>query len=175
MDSEIKLPDKQYQVIYADPAWRYEFSMVKSDSIENHYPTMSLEEIKNLKVGGIAADNCVLFLWATAPKLVEALEVMQSWGFKYRTNLVWDKESIGMGYWFRNQHEILLVGIRGKISPPSQKERISSIFREKRGKHSKKPDMIREYIQSWYKNLSKIELFARERYDGWDAWGNEVV
>ena len=174
MSENIELPDKKYQVIYADCPWRYDFSLDNSDKIENHYPTMSLEEIKALKVKDIADINCVLFMWATAPKLVEAIEVMESWGFKYKTCLIWDKELIGLGYWFRSQHELLLVGVKGKISPPEQHKRISSVFKEKKGKHSKKPDTIRNFIADWYKDYSKIELFARGRYEGWDVWGNEV-
>ena len=170
----MELPKNKYQVIYADPAWRYDYSISNSRKIENQYPTMDLNDIKELKVNDIADENCVLFLWATSPKLTEALEVMQSWGFNYRTCLIWDKEVIGMGYWFRNQHELLLVGTKGKISPPNPKERISSIFKEKRGKHSKKPDRIRELIAEWYKSSLKIALFARQRYEGWDSWGNEL-
>lgn len=98
---------KKYEVIYADPPWRYDFSKSNSREIENQYPTMSVDEICSLKVP--TADNAVLYLWATAPKLLEALRVMDAWGFEYKTNAVWDKQIIGMGYWFRGQHELLLV------------------------------------------------------------------
>jgi len=91
---------KKYQIIYADPPWRYDFSPSKSRDIENHYPTMELEDIKNLKVP--ADKNCVLYLWTTAPKVEEAIEVMKSWGFKYRTCLSWDKKIIGMGRWLQS-------------------------------------------------------------------------
>ena len=80
----------------------------------NHYPTMSLEEIKALDVAAIAADDCVLFLWATAPMLPQALEVMAAWGFAYETQFVWVKDRVGTGYWFRNRHELLLVGVKGE-------------------------------------------------------------
>lgn len=163
---------KKYQIIYADPPWRYNFSKSNSREIENQYKTMSLEDIKGLDIP--SENNSVLYLWATAPKLIEALEVMKSWGFEYKTQLAWDKEIIGMGYWFRGQHELLLVGVRGKFSPPEQGLRISSVYREKRGKHSVKPDRIREYISEWYPDKVKIELFARQKTDGWDVWGNEV-
>src|SRR3990170_4080212 len=99
---------KQYDIIYADPPWRYEHPISNSRRIENQYPTMSLNEIKALNIP--TKDNSVLFLWATAPKLEESLEVVKAWGFTYRTHLIWDKRTIGMGYWFRNQHELLLVG-----------------------------------------------------------------
>lgn len=133
---------------------------------------MELQEIKNLQIP--SDKNCVLYLWATAPKLEEAIEVMNSWGFKYRTCLSWDKKMIGMGRWFRNQHELLLVGLKGSIPTPLPKQRISSVYQEKRTKHSKKPNYIRDKIKEWYPHLPKIELFAREKYEGWDSWGNEV-
>ena len=163
---------KKYQIIYADPPWRYDFSPSKSRDIENHYPTMLLADIKALQVP--SDDNCVLYLWVTAPKVEEGLEVMNSWGFKYRTCLSWDKKIIGMGRWFRNQHELLFVGLKGQIHTPLPAQRISSVYYEKRTKHSKKPDYIRNKIAEWYPDLSKVELFARQKTEGWDVWGNEV-
>lgn len=163
---------KKYQIIYADPPWRYNFSKKTVDSIEAHYPTMSLEEIKNLNIP--AEDNSVLYLWATAPKILEALGVMESWGFTYKTQAIWDKGGLGLGYWFRGQHEILLVGTKGKFSPPFNKLRVGSVFRIDKGKHSKKPNKIRELIDLWYPECSKLELFAREKVEGWSVWGNEV-
>src|SRR5208282_644580 len=130
-----------YSVIYADPPWRYDFSKSGSRKIENQYPTMAVEEICALTIP--AADNAVLYLWATAPKLLWALAVMKAWGFTYKTQAVWDKEIAGMGYWFRGQHEILLVGTKGRFSPPPQAERVSSVIRERRSKHSKKPAGVR--------------------------------
>ena len=162
----------KYQIIYADPPWRYDFSPSGSRKIENQYPTMSVDEICALDVP--SEDNAVLYLWATAPKLLEALQVMKSWGFTYKTQAVWDKEILGMGYWFRGRHEILLVGTRGKFSPPRPQLRVGSVIRKRRSKHSKKPVEIRALIAKWYPEESKIELFARERADGWGAWGNEV-
>jgi N6-adenosine-specific RNA methylase IME4 len=164
--------NKKYEVIYADPPWRYDFSTTKNRDIENKYPTMSVDEICNLEVP--RDDNSVLYLWATAPKLLEALKVMDSWGFTYKTHLIWDKEIIGMGYWFRGQHELLLIGTRGKFSPPTPSERISSLMREKRTKHSKKPNVIRDYIAKWFPACAKLEMFAREKFPGWDSWGNEI-
>jgi len=172
---------KKYQIIYADPPWRYDFSKDSADKIENHYQTMSLEEIKNLNVP--SDDNSVLYLWATAPKLLEALEVMRAWGFKYKTQAVWDKAWIGMGYWFRGQHEILLVGTKGKFSPPTPKHRVSSVYKEQRTTHSKKPSFFRQMISAAFPEESKLEMFARkptgqlfedESFKGWDVWGNEV-
>jgi len=168
----LELPNKKYQIIYADPPWLYEFSSTDSRKIENQYDTMSIDDIKNISIH--TDDNCALFLWATSPKLVEALEVMKSWGFEYKTHMIWDKSIIGMGYWFRGQHELLLIGTRGNISPPAESKRISSVFVRRRTKHSRKPDEIRKIIEEWYPNKTKIELFARQRFEGWDAWGNET-
>jgi len=163
---------KKYEVIYADPPWRYSFSKSNSRKIENQYPTMTLKEICELDVP--SADNSVLYLWTTAPKLLEGIQVMKSWGFTYKSQAVWDKEAMGMGYWFRGQHEILLVGTKGKFSPPPSDVRKSSVFRYKRTKHSKKPNEIRDFIDTWFPDKSKLEMFARISHDGWDSWGNEI-
>ena len=164
---------KKYQIIYADPPWKYDFCKDNTDRIEGHYPTMSNDEICSLKIP--TTDNAVLYLWATAPKLLEALEVMVAWRFKYKTQAIWDKDWIGMGYWFRGQHEILLVGTKGKFSPPSTKYRKPSVYKERRTQHSKKPLYFKDLIaQSFPHNCNKLELFAREKTEGWDVWGNEV-
>ena len=164
---------KKYQIIYADPPWRYDFCKDNADKVEVHYPTMTLQHICALKIP--SEDNAVLYLWATAPKLLEALEVMKAWGFNYKTSAIWDKGWIGMGYWFRGQHELLLVGIKGKFSPPIPILRESSVYREKKNKHSKKPQYFRELIDKQFPDKTKLELFARQRNIGWDAWGNEVA
>lgn len=165
-------PDKVYPVLYADPPWRYDFSKSASRKIENQYPTMSIEDIALLPVP--AAANAVLFLWATAPKLQEALQVMAAWRFTYKSNAIWDKEIIGMGYWFRGQHELLLVGTKGKFSPPQPSSRHSSIFHARRTRHSAKPEVVRQHIEIMFPLLPKVELFAREPHIGWDVWGNEI-
>lgn len=162
----------KYGVIYADPPWRYGFSKSDSRKIENQYPTMSVEEICALSV---PSDNdCVLYLWATAPKLPEAIKVMEAWGFDYKSCAVWDKEILGMGYWFRGQHELLLVGVKGHVSPPVAEKRTSSVYRYRRDRHSKKPDAIRDFIADWFPGCAKLEMFCRYPAQGWDVWGNEV-
>ena len=168
---------KEYEVFYADPPWRYDtFSTTNDRAIENHYPTMHLSEVKKLLKTLMLqpAKESILYLWATAPKLQEALEVMKAWGFEYRSCAVWDKMKLGMGYWFRIDHELLLVGKIGRFRSPKAQARVSSVFRKRRTEHSKKPDLIRTLISEWYPDKSKIELFARERFEGWDAWGNEA-
>jgi N6-adenosine-specific RNA methylase IME4 len=165
---------QRYPVVYADPPWRYEHIETESRAIENQYPTMSLDEIKALPVTAIATDDAVLFLWATSPKLAEALEVMSAWGWTYRTCMVWDKEIIGMGYYARQQHELLLIGTRGSPPPPEPSSRPPSVFRERRGEHSAKPDHYYDLIESMYPDWPRVELFARRPRTGWQQWGNQV-
>lgn len=133
---------------------------------------MKLQEICDMDIP--SDDNSALYLWTTSPKLLEGIKVMESWGFTYKSQAVWDKERVGMGYWFRGQHEILLVGTKGKFSPPPSGLRTASVYRYKRGKHSKKPDEIRNLISSWYPDLDRLELFCRFPAEGWDAFGNEI-
>lgn len=167
-----ELPKGVYEVILADPPWRYQFSETQSREIENHYPTMDLENIKSLKVP--SADNAVLFLWATAPKLEEALEVLNAWGFTYKTCAVWDKERIGMGYWFRGQHELLLLGTKGTFPTPEPSARVSSVIHSVRERHSTKPEVVYEIIESMFPDRTYLEMFCREPRKGWEVWGNEV-
>lgn len=141
---------------------------------------MDLGLIKDLRkylkeIGILFAQNSVLYLWATAPKLLWAIEVMEAWGFTYKTNAVWDKQIMGMGYWFRGRHELVLVGTMGKFSPPEPSRRRSSIFHEKRMGHSVKPKSLQEHIEAAFPKARKIELFAREPRDGWMVWGDQVA
>jgi N6-adenosine-specific RNA methylase IME4 len=172
-DREVKPLIGKYDVILADPPWQYDFAETDNRKIENHYPTMSVEEIANLQIP--ADNNAVLFLWATAPKLREALLVMETWGFEYKTHAIWDKGKIGMGYWFRGQHELLLVGVKGKYSPPQPSDRNSSIIKAERTKHSEKPNEIYGIIEKMCPNGAYLELFARQQYsEKWSVWGNHV-
>lgn len=170
------LPTKQYGVIYADPEWKFEtFSENGMDrSADNHYPTSATDSIAARKVPEIAAKDSVLFLWATVPMIRDALKVMKAWGFEYKSQMVWVKDRVGTGYWFRNQHEILLVGTKGKIPAPAPGSQWSSVVEEPVGAHSEKPDIFYELIEEYFPNLPKIELNARRSRDGWDSWGNEA-
>ena len=170
------LPQKRFGVVYADPAWRFvPYSRETSGYLpDDHYPTMALDEIRALDVAGIAADDCALFLWATVPMLPQALEVMAAWGFVFKSGVPWIKDHAGMGYWFRNQCELLLVGTRGNIPAPAPGTQWSAIFAPVRG-HSRKPDQAYLIIESYFPNLSKIELFCRgPARPSWSAWGNEA-
>ncbi len=170
------LPQKRFGVIYADPEWEFKTrSEAGMDrAAENHYPTSTTEVIATRPVGKIAAEDCALFLWATVPMLPEALQVMGAWGFKYKSGMAWDKVEPGQGFWFRNQHELLLLGTRGNVPAPAFGTQWNSLIAERKRGHSEKPDWAYELIEAYFPNLPKIELNARTRRDGWDAWGFEA-
>ena len=166
---------KRYGVIYADPPWSFEPYSRETGmdrAADNHYPTMDLDAIKALQPP--AAKDCVLFLWATAPMLPEALDLMTAWGFTYRSHVVWIKDKLGTGYWFRNQHELLLVGVRGNVPAPAPGQQYPSIIEAKRLRHSAKPSHFAEIIEEMFPTLPRLEMFGRSRRAGWDVWGNEA-
>lgn len=170
---------KRFPIILADPAWDFDQGDCITENYlpDNHYPTMTIDEIAALPVSELATDAAVLFLWTTAAHLREAVRVMEeAWGFTYRSHAMWDKQDIPrLGYWFRNQHEVLLVGARGDMPSPLPRNRPPSIIRSPRRKHSQKPDDVYELIERMYpEDLPKIELFARTQRPGWDSWGNQA-
>lgn len=165
------LPKGIYEVIIADPPWKYQFAESSNREIENQYPTMELKDICNLKLPNIK--NSVLFLWVTSPKLEEGIEVLNSWGYTYKTSMVWVKNKIGMGYYARSRHEFLLIGVQGKIGVPEPEDRPNSVIEAPRTGHSKKPD-IYQMIEKMYPNRKYLEMFARNTRDNWDNWGNEI-
>lgn len=169
-----KLGHTVYGVIYADPPWKFEpWSANGMDrAADNHYDTMTTDSIKEMEIP--SADNAILFLWSTVPMLPAALDVMNAWGFTYKSNFVWVKDRVGTGYWNRNKHEMLLVGTKGNVPSPDPSERVDSVFEEVVGEHSAKPDAVRDMIRDAYPALPKIELFAREKHVGWHAHGNEL-
>lgn len=167
-----ELPKEKYNVIYADPPWRYEKAVSDSRAVENQYPTMEIGEICDLEVP--AGEHCVLFLWVTSPKLIEGLEVIRSWGFKYRSSAVWVKPQIGMGYYVRGQHEFLLISIKGEPKVPIPANRPNSVIHAPRTKHSKKPEEVYEMIERMYPHAKYFEMFARNEREGWSSWGNEI-
>lgn len=171
---QMELPKDKFSLIYIDPPWRYEFSKSDSREIENQYPTMTLDEIKNLPVSELAADDCVMLMWSTSPKLEEAMEVIKAYGFTYKTCAVWDKQSIGMGYYFRQQHELLLVATRGNPPTPDPSVRVGSMISAPRGKHSEKPKVVYYLLEQMFPNNKKVELFARTKREGWKVWGYEA-
>lgn len=160
-----------YDLVLADPPWRYEHCEANNREIENQYETLSLEEIG--RQSPEVKEDSILLLWATAPKLKEALWVMATWGFDYRSCAVWDKEVIGMGYWWRIQHELLLVGVKGNPGSTPESERVASVFREKRKGHSQKPEVVYEWIERAFPLAKKLEMYCRTPRKGWGIFGNE--
>lgn len=173
---------KKYNIIYADPPWRYYVYAKKENNrtAEHHYPTLSLDEIKNLPVNEIADENCLLFLWATFPTMMDAFKVIEAWGFQYKTTaFVWVKQNrksdslfMGLGFWTRANAEICLLATKGH--PKRFSKCVHQVVMTHVEKHSKKPDEVRKRIVELAGDLPRIELFARHKVDGWDAWGNEV-
>lgn len=172
----------KYQIIYADPPWSYNDKMSgHSFSLDHEYETQSKNWIANLPVGGVADDNSVLFMWAVSPQLPEALEVMKAWGFTYKTvAFCWSKVTVNgklvsnLGRWTMGNVELCLLGVKGKPNSLRIDRSIKQLVVAERTKHSKKPDEVRERITNLLGDLPRIELFAREKSEGWHVWGNEV-
>ena len=173
---------KKYNIIYADPPWQFKVYSSKGlgRSEESHYPTMSLEEIKRLPVGELAANDCALFMWTTVPLLQECFSIMKAWGFDYKTiAFVWIKQNKrtdslfwGMGYWTRANAELCMLATKGH--PKRQSARVHQVIISHIQEHSKKPEEARDRIVQLIGDLPRVELFARTKSDGWDVWGNEI-
>lgn len=150
--------------------------------VDAQYPTMKLEDIKKLPVDKISEDVSVLFLWATFPQLQEALEVIKAWGFKYKTlGFSWIKTNkngapfFGIGYYAKSNCEVCLMATKGKAHSLVKSNSVSSVILHPKTKHSQKPQEVRDRIISLFGiDATRIELFARQKTEGWDVWGNEV-
>lgn len=173
------MTSKKYNIIYADPPWQYARSKVQG-AAEKHYRTMSVDDICQLPIAEICGKDCILFMWATFPQLKEALQVIKAWGFTYKSvAFVWLKQNksgigwfYGLGFWTRGNAEICLLATKGQPKRKSAKVH-QFIISPLRG-HSQKPDEARDKIVELVGDLPRVELFAREKADGWDTWGNEV-
>jgi N6-adenosine-specific RNA methylase IME4 len=182
--SEILLPPKKYSIIYADPPWKYNSRANHKTRFRGgacgHYSLMSMEEIKQIPLSEIAEDNCVLFMWCTFPYLDKQIELFKHWGFRYTTvGFTWIKTNpkngnpfFGVGYYAKSNAEICLMGIKGRMKPISNS--VSSVVISPRREHSRKPDEARDRIVTLFGDIPRIELFARQKTEGWDVWGNEV-
>ena len=176
------LPSSKYNIIYADPPWTFKTRSQKGKgrSAEVHYTCMDIDDIYNLPVLDIAEDNSCLFLWVTYPCLLEGIETIKRWGFTYKTcafswvkkNKISDSLFWGLGYWTRANNEICLLATRGK--PKRVSRGVHQVVMDKIREHSRKPDCVRNRIVELCGDLPRIELFARQRTEGWDSWGNEV-
>ncbi|WP_291854808.1 MT-A70 family methyltransferase [Bradyrhizobium sp.] len=181
-EKQLALPDKKYGVILADPEWQFEpysRDTGMDRAADNHYPTSKTIDICARPVATIAAADCVLFLWATAPMTPAALEVISHWGFAYKTHVIWHKtrngHGRGSGFWFTGEHELLMVGTRGNVPAPATALCGSVIAAPWQGRHSAKPEAFAQLIERAFPTLPKIELNRRgPARPGWDAWGNEA-
>lgn len=183
------LKRNHYGAIYADPPWGFQTwsgpeKKVASRGMVAPYQTMEMADISAVPVNELAADDCCLFMWVVWPTMPEALRVMDSWGFEYKTcAFAWMKADqyklfaleedvyMGLGYWTRANSEVCLLGTRGNAKRRDNGIR-QGIIEPKRG-HSRKPDCVYERIERLVAG-PYVELFARSRRPGWDAWGNEV-
>ena len=187
------LPNKKYDVIYADPPWdyngkmQYDKSSIKTINIgfqkeifisaaNFQYPTLSLKELKELDIKSISANDCILFLWTTGPQFANAIELGLAWGFDYKTvAFVWDKQIHNPGHYTLSQTEFVLAFKKGKFPQPRGERNVRQLISSPRRKHSEKPDEVIEGITRMFPTQKKIELFARRNYIGWDSWGLDML
>jgi N6-adenosine-specific RNA methylase IME4 len=168
------LPEGFYDVIYADPPWKYEYGGSLRGKADIHYNTMDLKDILLLPIQEHIASDALLLLWTTNTFLEDSLKVMRYWGFNYKTCFVWIKDRIGTGFWLRNQHELLLLGVKGDFPHPADEDRPSSVIQASYTEHSAKPDLFYPLIEKMYPKRRYLELFAREKREGWTSWGFEA-
>ncbi|OFC59572.1 hypothetical protein BAE30_08570 [Acidithiobacillus caldus] len=161
----------RFKTVLADPPWRYN-NTNSNGAAERHYTTMDMAALRALPVAELVLDDSWLFLWATSPLLKEALELMEAWGFTYKTNMVWAKNKFGMGNYWRSAHELLLLGMRGSPGPWLRHD-IGSFAIHSTTRHSAKPAVFRDMISSVVDG-PYLELFGREDATGWTVFGNQV-
>jgi N6-adenosine-specific RNA methylase IME4 len=168
--------DGTFDVILADPPWRFTSNSAAKPgrNAMGHYSCMKLDEIAALPVREIAERDAILLLWVTVPFAELAFKVVSAWGFKYKSQLAWDKQRKGTGFWARNEHEPLYICTRGKFPCPRPSPFPYSVIRGQRREHSRKPDQLHADIERAFPGTRKLELFAREARPGWHAWGNQT-
>ena len=187
------LPNNKYSIIYADPPWHYNGKLQFDNSgkiLHNEgwekdvfisaasfkYPTIKTEELKLLNVSSIAEDDALLFMWTTNPHLQQAIDLGTSWGFEYKTvGFVWNKMVHNPGQYTMSYCELCLIFKRGRIPKPRGARNIKQLVEIPRGEHSEKPELIAENIGKMFPEQNKVELFARKKRKGWDAWGLETI
>ena len=174
---EVVLPEGKFGVIYADPPWPYPERLDAKNlygARNYHYDELSIKDLCELKVKELSADNAVLFIWVATNFLKQSFEIIESWGFKYKSNIVWIKSGRGgIGYYVKGDHELLLIATKGSCLPKTDKL-ISSVLKAPKQEHSKKPKEVYEMIETLYPDNKYIELFARNKRNGWVSWGNEI-
>lgn len=167
-------PKGKYRIIYADPPWKYGDERSDMGGAADQYDLMDLEDIKALPVKDLVEENAVLFMWGTAPLLKESLEVIESWGFNYKTHIIWNKQKGTLGNYVSPRHELLFIATKGSCTPDVTDRPNSVQTIERTGRHSEKPEEFRQIIEQLYTYGNKIELFARKTLEGWSAYRNEI-
>lgn len=163
-------------IVVADPPWRFASNSEAKPgrNAMRHYPCMSVDQIAALDVPACLARKALLFMWTTAPMLVQSLPVLDAWGFEYVSQLVWVKDKTGTGYWARSRHEIVLIGKRGSFPCPKPAPFPDSVIIAPVREHSRKPPELQDRIDAVWPDQRKLEIFARQRRSGWEAFGNQV-
>ena len=171
---------KKYKIIYADPPWASEKGWWnnkawKASRFEEHYPTLSVDEICELPVSQLTTQDAHLYLWTTSRNLLkgDAWRVGTAWGFRPINVITWHKTQLGLGNYFQNNTEHLVFCVKGQMSTLDTGG-YGTHFTHKRLRHSEKPAIVRDWIVKWSGNLPRIELFARTNTEGWHVWGNDV-
>lgn len=172
----MKLPEGPFDVIYADPPWRFASNSTAKPGRNpmRHYDCMKLDEISAMPVSDMAAKNALLLMWVTVPFAHMADQVVCAWGFRSKSQLVWTKQRIGTGYWARNQHELLIIATRGRFPCPRPALFPTSIIPGAQRQHSRKPEWPVDRIDERLPAARKVELFARRPRTGWTVWGNNT-
>jgi N6-adenosine-specific RNA methylase IME4 len=167
---------QRFDLLMADPPWRFTSNSQDKPgrNARGHYDCMKIDEIAALPVRDLAATKAMLLLWTTVPFAELAFKVVAAWGFKYKSQLAWDKERKGTGFWARNEHELLYICTRGGFPCPRPAPFNYSMIRGQRREHSRKPDQIYCDVEAAFPATRKVELFARETRPGWSSWGNEA-
>ena len=186
------LPDRKYDIIYADPPWdygrkmQYDKTTIRAENVDFKrkifissasfkYPTLTLKQLMTLPVPGIAADDCLLFMWTTGPQMANSIRLGEAWGFEYKTvAFVWDKMVHNPGRYTLSQTEFVLAFKRGRFPRPRGARNVRQMVAVHRGEHSVKPSEVIDGITQMFPAQRKIELFARRNYPGWDNWGLEI-
>lgn len=187
------LPDGRYEILYVDPPWdyggkmQYDLSSLKThnenferpvfiSAADFKYPTLKLPELAELPMRDLASDDSLLFMWTTGPHLANSIDLGRAWGFEYKTvAFVWNKMVHNPGRYTLSETEQVLVFKRGRIPTPRGIRNARQLVNERRGQHSAKPSEVRHRITQMFPTQRKIEMFAREPADGWDAWGLDMI
>lgn len=187
MQIDIFSTENKYNVIYADPPWKFGSREVQKYGgkgfrpLEKVYSTEKSADMEQWDVKRIADENCAIFMWSTDAHIKEAVKLMEAWGFKYVTiAFIWakttknGKQISNLGAWTMKNCEICLFGTKGTMLKYKKSNSVKQLFYAERREHSRKPNCVREFINELFGDIPKIELFAREEIDGWDSWGDEV-